>query len=263
MAVSIGIIGWGAIGRTLGLALAQGQMPGARLVGIYDRAPETIAAGPEFAHALSVGSLRDLAQAADFLIEAASAAAVPGVIAAAIEHKREVMVLSVGALLLDPTLAESMRRAGCRLHFPSGAICGLDGLKAAMLSGEVEEVTVETRKPPSGLPGAASAARVQAGEILLFEGNAREAVAQFPANVNVAAAVALNSLGPERTRVRIIADPAVQTNQHTLRVAGRFGVLESKSLNQPFPENPKTSWLAALSALALLRERLSGQWWGS
>ena len=89
---------------------------------------------------------------------------------------------------------------------------------------------------------------------VLFEGNALDAVRGFPQNVNVAATLALYGIGPENTRVRVVADPAATRNQHEVRIEGNFGTITTKTENLPSPDNPKTSMLAALSALSLLAE---------
>ena len=163
---------------------------------------------------------------------------------------KDVVVLSVGALA-DPAFRKELRAAakksGGRLHVPSGAVGAIDALKAARLGG-LQEVEIETRKPPAslGLP------ETQSG--VVFEGNAVEAAAKFPANINVAVTLGLAGLGPERTRVRIIADPAAPGNVHRVRFRGDFGEVTVTLENRPHPDNPKTSALAAYSALALVRQ---------
>lgn len=146
-----------------------------------------------------------------------------------------------------------------KVYIPSGAIAGLDGLKAAAL-GRIDEVTLTTRKTPENLRDAPYIEKrgVDIGAIeeptLIYEGPALEACRLFPANVNVAASLSLAGVGPEKTRVRIIADPTLRKNVHEIDVKGEFGCLKVHVENVPSPDNPKTSYLAALSAIATLRK---------
>jgi len=167
-------------------------------------------------------------------------------------------VMSVGALIADPELPERFRKLGRRLHTPSGAVAGLDGLRAAAVLGGLKRVTLTTRKPPRGLAGAPYFKQRKLDPFTLteavtvFSGTARRAIQLFPQNVNIAAAVSLAGLGPDRTRVQVVADPQAKRNTHTLTAEGDFGRLTVVIENRPSPENPKTSLLAGLSALALI-----------
>lgn len=258
LVLRIGIVGCGAIGTQLAKAVAGKKLSGLRLAGVHDIDPlraRRLAKGLRPAPA--VLDLPALAKASDLLVEAAGMAAVPAVARAALADRKHLLVMSVGALLQEPWL-ERFRRVGGRLYYPSGAIAGLDGLRAAAAGG-LRRVTLTTRKPPQSLAGAPyfsvrgkdPAAITSATTI--FRGTAREAVRLFPANINVSAAVSLAGLGPEKTRVCIIADPAVKRNIHTLTAEGVFGKLCATVENRPSADNPKTSCLAIFSALALLR----------
>ncbi|KYH42786.1 MAG: L-aspartate dehydrogenase [Candidatus Bathyarchaeota archaeon B63] len=183
----------------------------------------------------------------------------------ALSRGKDLMVLSTGALLDDDLLKEISRIAeekGRKVYIPSGAIVGLDNVKAAAV-GPVEEVTLITRKPPESFEGAPFMAErgIKPSEIdrptVLFEGSAREAVRLFPRNVNVSASLSLAGIGADRTRVKIIADPNVRSIIHEIHVRGEFGEMMMRTVNKPFPENPKTSYIAALSAIATLR-KISG-----
>jgi aspartate dehydrogenase len=155
------------------------------------------------------------------------------------------VILSVGGLLdVDPN-AE-----GPIIHIPSGALGGLDAVQALAIAG-LEEVTLTTRKPPAGLGMAVDV------ETLVFEGSARDVIAEFPKNVNVAVALSFAGIGPDRTRCRLIADPAIERNTHHVRASGPAGEIEFTSRNVPSPDNPATSYLAALSAIALLKKLAS------
>ena len=175
------------------------------------------------------------------------------------------MVMSAGALIDDEFFNEVSRVArvhGRKIYVPSGAIVGLDNVKAAAVR-SVEEVMLVTRKPPRSFEGAPFIEERKidlskiSEETVLFEGSAREAVRLFPRNVNVSASLSLAGIGADRTRVRIIADPKADRITHEIHVRGEFGEIITKTINKPFPENPKTSYIAALSAIATLR-KISG-----
>jgi aspartate dehydrogenase len=150
------------------------------------------------------------------------------------------------------------KRHGKRLYVPSGAIAGLDAIKGAML-GRVFKVTLTTRKSPRALEGAPYVVKkgIDLGALkeptTIFSGSAEEAVPAFPANINVAAALSLAGIGADKTLVRIIADPACDKNIHEIEVEGDFGRLVTRMENVPSPHNPKTSYMAALSAIGLLQ----------
>jgi len=153
----------------------------------------------------------------------------------------------------------TLEKTGGRLWLPSGAIAGLDGVKAAVMAG-VDSVTLTTTKPSEGLAGAPGIKEkaIDLNRIKVatevYNGPADEACRLFPQNVNVAASLSLAGIGPKRTMVRIIADPNVDKNIHEIEVKGDFGVLRTRVENVPSPENPRTSYLAILSALATLRK---------
>ncbi|MBI4708486.1 MAG: DUF108 domain-containing protein, partial [Candidatus Omnitrophica bacterium] len=149
----------------------------------------------------------------------------------------------------------------CQIYLPSGAICGLDGVKSASL-GRIDKVTLTTRKPPRSLEGAPylvskgiNLSQIKQ-ETLLFEGTAEEAIRGFPQNVNVCATLSIAGIGPEKTRVKIITSPFYTSNIHEVEAEGAFGRLTVRTENVPSPQNPKTSYLAALSAIATLKQIL-------
>jgi aspartate dehydrogenase len=157
-----------------------------------------------------------------------------------------------------PGLMEEARSRGCQIHIPSGAICGLDGIRSAMEAG-LHQVTITTRKPPKGLEGAPYLVQnnIDISNLrepkVVFEGTAMDAVKYFPQNVNVAAALSLAGIGAVETRVRVIADPTTTVNSHEIVAEGAFGRLKTVTENLPSPRNPKSSYLASLSAVAELR----------
>lgn len=255
---SVGIVGCGAIGRALLMAVESKTLP-VRIVGITSRTEKsardflaTLASPPPYL------SLPELIAASDLIVEAAVGPAVPGLAADIFAAGKDLMVISVGALLDHPEIIAKARQTGCRLYVPSGAIAGLDGIKSAC-TGSITHVTMTTRKPPGGLEGApylVQNAISLAGlreEKEVFAGTAREACKGFPANVNVSAAVSLAGIGPDKTRVRILAVPGLQRNCHDIEVEGEFGRLHVHIENVP-SENPKTGKLTALSIIRSLQD---------
>ena len=194
----------------------------------------------------------------DLVVEAATGQALDEIAKATLGAGKDLMALSCGALLgrVDPRSLASER--GSTIYVPSGAIAGLDGVASAA-AGEVRSVTMITRKPPNGLRGAPGieVAGVDLDTVkeptIVFDGPVIEACRLFPANVNVSAALSMAGIGPQRTTIRIYADPTVTRNTHEIEIEGEFGRLAIKIENVPSPTNPRTGQLSALSALALLR----------
>lgn len=262
--LAIGLVGCGAIGSALAQAIEQRFAAQARLVGLHDQQPAAAASlQRQLPSHPPVESLTALAGRSRLLIEAAGMAAVPSVARAAMTARCDLLVMSVGAFLQQPQLLDEMRAAGIRLHLPSGALAGLDGVKALRL-GRIASATLTTRKPPAGLTGAPylAARHVDPAaitqETVIFEGSAEEAAAGFPQNMNVAATLALLTLGARQTRVRILTGPAYRANSHEIEVVGERGRLTSRMESEPSLENPKTSQTAVWSAIATVQQLLEG-----
>ncbi len=261
MTKTVAIGGLGAIGLKLARALDAG-VEGLELTAVAarDRAKaEANLAG--FRTTPPIVSLAELARA-DIIIEAAPAAVFEQIATAAIDAGRVFVPASVGALLPRMHLVQRAKETGARIVVPTGALLGLDAVRAAA-EGAVESVTIESRKPPRGLEGAPYLVKhgIDVSGItaprLVFEGNAFDAAAGFPANVNVAAALALAGIGPERTRVEIWADPGINRNVHTIRVEAEAARFSMTIENVPSVENPRTGQITALSMLACLRGLVS------
>jgi aspartate dehydrogenase len=257
MVMTVAIGGLGAIGLALARALDAG-VPGLRLVAVSAKDREKAAANVAgFRDVPRVVDLADLA-AADIVVEAAPAAVFEQIALPAIDAGRIFVPSSVGQLLPRMHLVERAKASGARIVVPTGALLGLDAVRAAA-EGEVSSVTIETRKPPGGLVGAPYLEKnnidvlAVTGPTVIFEGNAFDAAAGFPANVNVAAALALAGIGPQRTTVRIWADPGVDRNIHTIKVEAAAARLTMTVENVPSEANPKTGKLTPLSVLACLR----------
>lgn len=258
----VGIIGGGTIAR---LALEHvrrrelGRMQVVALLGRSNSSPSrALARRYRVRFVTSLAAL--LALEPDVVVEAASHEAVRDHGAAVLGAGVDLIVLSAGALCDDALrarLERAARRSGALLYVPSGGIGGLDALKAARLAG-VEEVAIAVAKPPAAWKGVAHVERlgVDLGSLrealTLYEGPAREGVPLFPANVNIAAVLALAGVGFERTRLKVVADPRLRYNTHSIEVRGRTGNFSVRLENVPSPDNPKTAWLACYSALAAL-----------
>ncbi len=261
MMKTVAIAGLGAIGLPLARALDNG-VDGLRLIAVSARdAAKAHANLTSFRSVPRLARLDEMAEA-DIVVEATPAAAFERVALPAIEAGRILVPASVGALLPRMHLVRLAAQTGARIVVPTGALLGLDAMRAAA-EGPVESVSIETRKPPGGLAGAPYLEKhgievLGINEpLLVFDGNAFDAAAGFPANVNVAAALALAGIGPARTRVQIWADPAMTRNVHTIRVEADAARFTMTIENVPSADNPRTGKLTALSMLACLRGLVS------
>lgn len=255
----IGVIGCGAIGEKVCRAIHDGLVS-AELSAICDIDRDRAKSlARSLGSEVEVLEQAELIQSSDLVVEATSQKVAPSIIREVLASSRDVVVMSVGGLLGHyDELCELATRTGSRLYVPSGAIAGLDAVKAATV-GAVSKAILTTRKPPKGLMGApyvVENAIDLAGlkeATVIFSGPASKAVPAFPANINVAGALSLAGIGSERTLVRIVADPGCERNTHEIEVEGELGRLIVRAENVPSPSNPTTSRLAALSAIALLR----------
>jgi aspartate dehydrogenase len=261
MTKTVAIGGLGAIGLKLARALDAG-VDGLQLIAVAARDQAKAESTLRSFHAPPrMVTLEDLAEA-DIVVEAAPAAVFETIASAAIEAGRIFVPASVGALLPRMHLVRRAQETGARIVVPTGALLGLDAVRAAA-EGTVQSVTIESRKPPRGLEGAPYLVKHGievsglAAPIRVFEGNAFDAAAGFPANVNVAAALALAGIGPMRTRVEIWADPGIDRNTHTIRVEADAARFTMTIENVPSAENPRTGQITALSMLACLRGLVS------
>jgi aspartate dehydrogenase len=255
--LTVGIGGLGAIGLAVAKALDRG-IPGLALKAVSARdrarAAERIAG---FAHKPAIVALGDLAELCDIVVECCPAQEFATVVEPAIARGRIVLPLSVGALLERGDLIERAKQTGARIVVPTGALLGLDAVRAAA-EGEIHSVRMVTRKPPAGLKGAPYLAQhgidldTVTTPTRIFEGSARDGARGFPANVNVAAALSLAGIGPDRTRLEIWADPTVTRNTHSIELDADSVRLTMKIENVP-SENPRTGKVTPLSAIACLR----------
>ncbi len=261
----VGLIGCGAIGTVLAEAVDNGRAGETKIVAVFDVVPESVERLVKHLKHRPKGYL-DFEQFlkesdADIIVEAASQEAVKLYAEQVAKAGKNIMIMSVGALLNDALrsrIETAAKKAGCRVIVPSGAIGGIDAVKAARLGG-LERVTLTTRKNPASLKyspyfqKAVKDSSKMKGPVVVFEGAAEEAVKAFPANVNVSAVLSLAGIGGTKTIVRIVADPSATKNVHEIEAEGEFGRLTVRLENIPHPGNPKTSYLAVLSAIETLR----------
>ena len=264
----VGLLGCGAIGTQIALAIDSGKIP-ANLTHIYDNSKDAstklvkkLSKKPiisENSHLLSSNPI-------DIIVEAASQDAVKDVALSVLQNKKDLMIMSAGALL-DESIFEILSDA-CKdfkktIYLNYGAISGLDGIKSVQK--ELESVLITTTKHPRSLRGAkffeTSSINLDSlkSETIIFKGTANEAVSLFPANINVAALLSLTGIGSEKTQVKIIADPNTDKNTHHIEALGSFGKMTFTIENFPSAENPKTSKLAILSAIETLRKYCSDE----
>lgn len=254
----VALLGGGTIARLV----LERRPPGIEVVAVLGRAPTSRSALLARSHGIPyVENRKDLlATRPEAVLEAASHDAVREHLVPLLEAGVSVVVLSAGALADDSLKKQAERAAtesGALFYVPSGGIGGLDALKTACLAG-VDEVSIQVAKPPQAWKGIPYVEKLGidlerlAGARTLFDGPAREGVPHFPQNVNIAAVLSLAGVGMDRTRLKVVADPGLALNTHTIRVSGAAGRMTLVLENVPAPQNPKTSWLACYSALAAL-----------
>jgi len=264
----IGLLGCGAIGTQIALAIDSGKIP-AILTHVYDdskdassRLVQKLKNKPEIVENFHLLSSHPV----DIIVEAASQNAVRDVALSVLQNKRDLMIMSVGALL-DESIYEILSDA-CKdfkktIYLPSGAIAGLDAIKS--VKDELESISITTTKHPRSLKGAKffETSDIDLDSInkktIIFQGTAKQAVSLFPANINVAALLSLSGIGSEKTKVTIVADPNTDKNTHHIEASGKFGKMTFTIENFPDPTNPKTSRLATLSAIETLRKYCSNE----
>jgi aspartate dehydrogenase len=259
----VGIIGCGTIGGQLAVAIDTGAVRNAGLVSLFDVVSanmQTLQQKLNARPAVFTDFEEFVRTDCDIIVEAASQDAVKKFARQVLKAGKDLMIMSVGALADKVLLADLLKEAeknGCRLYVPTGAIAGIDAIRAVRHL--LDSVTLTTTKNPKALAGAPffETSKIKLDQIkermVVYEGAAAEAVRMFPANVNVAAVLSLAGIGVDRTKVRIVADPAFSTNQHEIEAKGSFGEFKFMVNNVPSPGNPKTSYLAVLSAIECLR----------
>ena len=259
--IRIGIVGCGAIGSRIARSVSQDLFHTCRLDGLYDVNPlKSDALSLELKKKNAVKhSLEELILSSDLVIEAVNSDATRTIVRKALEAKRSVLAMSVGKLLNAPELFRLSEKNKCVILLPSGAISGLDAVKAAAQA-SISSITLTTRKPPSGFVRSThihdrgiNLEKIRT-ETTLFDGDVDTAVKLFPENINVAATLALACGVKNKMRVRIITAPDFKRNSHEIDMIGDFGRMVTRTENVVCPDNPKTSYLAVLSAIQTLKQ---------
>lgn len=261
--IKVGIIGCGTIGKELSVACQKKFKEEVTLEALSDTdAARARKLQNQLRPRPRVMPTEQLIKSCDLVIEAASKEAAYEACKKALSLGKDVMVMSVGGLLgREKEIFELARTHRCCLYLPSGGVVGVDGLKAAHI-GKIYRVTLTTRKPPQGFEDSPYVLKHGIRlknlkqEKILFEGDALAAVKGFPKNINVSATLSLAGLGPKKTKVRIIASPHMLVNVHEVYVQGDCGSFYTRTENFPSEQNPKTSRLAILSAVATLERIL-------
>ncbi len=264
--INVGLIGCGSMGSELARAVLRGEAGPAKVIGLFDEyVPGRSALARELGSdqisaPAEVDSVSDLIAlpGLDLVVECASQVAVVAHAEAVLSAGKSLLVMSSGALVSPDfmrTVMAAAKQSGASIYVPSGAVGGIDALRASKAL--LEEVTIVSTKKPVALSGAPGFAKWENVEIteptIIFEGSATEAVGLFPANVNVAATVSLAGIGPDATRVKIVADPDSPGNVHEIIAISRAGKFSFRFENMPHETNPKTSFLAVLAAIETLR----------
>ena len=260
--MKVGIAGLGTIGLVVARAIDKG-IDDMELVGVTVRDPDKARSRMTgFKHPAAIMDARKLADASDIIVECVPKEAFRDIAEPALRAGRLFITVSGAGILANPDIVDLAKVHKARIVLATGALLGLDAVRAAA-EGVVHEVRMVTRKPPNALKGAP---HLVANNISVdglneqkkvFEGTAREGAEGFPANVNVAAALGLAGIGADETRLEIWADPVLTRNTHTIRVDADSARFEMTSENVQSEENPGTGKITALSVIACLRGQVA------
>lgn len=256
--MKLGIAGCGTIGSEIACAISENKIIGYNLIGLYDidedRTRQLI---ERLQKPVDILDLDALIGAADIIFEATNKSSMPMIAEKSITAGRQIMVMSVGGLAERPDLLDLAQKHGVNFICPSGAICGIDGILAAREAG-LNKVQITSTKHPRGLKGSPYLVKnsISVDNLkkrkTVFEGTAREAIEGFPKNVNVSITLSFAGIGIDKTRVIIVADPNCTKTRHEIIAEGAFGSIHATSESVTSPGNPRTGYLAILSAMAML-----------
>lgn len=257
--MKVGIVGCGTIGSEIAAAISGNTIPGYSLAGLFDidekRVARLRARLPTTAVFIELG---DLIEASDLIFEATHKSFMPVVVEKALSAGKIVVAMSVGGIADRPDLIQFAEKTRGQIYLPSGAICGIDGILAAREAG-LSSVQITSTKHPKSFVGIPYLSRnnisieALSSPKIIFEGTAAEAIEEFPANVNVSITLGLAGLGIRKTRVRIVADPTCEKTRHEIIAEGNFGRIRTVTEGVVAPNNPRTGYLAIVSAKATLR----------
>jgi len=259
--IKIGIVGCGAIGSRIAHSIKKELKDTCVVSGLFDINADRMRRLARDIKTTSAAkrSLSAMLNDCDLVVEAIASTHTPAVIRQILRAKKDILIMSVGKVLNAPGLFRLAKKNNCTMLLPSGAIAGIDAIKAAVTAG-ISSITLTTRKPISGftqmpyLTKKGIRLKALTKETVLFDGGVDEAVKIFPRNINVAATLALASQAKKKLRIKITASPYFTSNSHEIIVAGAFGRITTRTENVPCPDNPKTSYLAVLSGIRTLQQ---------
>ena len=269
----IGIIGCGTIGTELAIAMDNGRVKNVSVIVLFDKvkdAAESLRAKLQNHNPSTYDNFEEFVSSSSFnntdiIIEAASQDALQRQGKTILQNGKSLMIMSVGALADSQFLSELIETAAKNLayiYIPTGAIAGIDAIRSVRTL--LDSVILTTTKGPRALADAPffDDAGIDVNKIidrtLIYEGTANDAVKKFPSNINVAAVLSLAGVGIEKTIVKIIIDPGAITNRHEIVATGKFGEIKISVNNIPSMTNPKTSFLAILSAIECISSVCNG-----
>jgi len=245
--MNLGIIGCGAIGTDV--AKAADKMKDIQKIYLYDIKKKASDKLCKSLRKAEIKPVKDFLNDVEVVFEAASQKAVIEYAENILLAGKDLVIMSVGSLFNDKirqNLEEIAKEKRCKIYLPSGAVCGIDGVLSGSID-LIDEVTLVTTKPPASL------GKTMDKRAVVFKGNARDAVEKFPMNINVAASLSLAGIGFDKTKVEIVVDPVATRINHKILAHGKFGRLRAEVENMPNPNNPKSSYMASLSAIATLK----------
>ncbi|MCA9400076.1 MAG: DUF108 domain-containing protein [Candidatus Omnitrophica bacterium] len=260
--LKIGIVGCGAIGQRMSKMISKKLYNSCIISALYDiNHDRALKLEKQIAgRSLVQGSVKNVIKKSDLIIEAVNAPDTAKIIELILTSKKSVLAMSVGKTLRKANqLFKLALKNNCFLLLPSGAIAGIDAIKAAGLS-TIDKITLTTRKPVKGLPQNKylTSRNIDLKKIkketTVFQGSVFDAVKHFPQNINVAATLALASKKARLLVVNIVTSPHFTSNSHEICVEGSFGKILTRTENVPCPDNPKTSYLAVLSGMQTLKQ---------
>jgi len=246
--MKLGIIGCGAIGTDV--ATAAVKMKDIEKIYLYDKNKKASSKLNKSLKKTKILPVKEFLKDVDVVFEAASKEAVEEYAELIINGGKDLVIMSVGSLLNEKfrkKIEKISKEKHCKIYLPSGAVCGIDGILSGSID-IIDEVTLVTTKPPEALNKEYNKRKI------VFEGNARDAVKKFPMNINVAASLSLAGIGFDKTKVEIVADPVATRISHKILAHGKFGRLRAEVENMPNPNNPRSSYMASLSAIATLKK---------
>lgn len=268
--IKIGIIGCGAIGSRIAHSVKTDLKHDCELSALYEVNPEqikTLSKKPSLKK-LFKATITQTIKASDIIIESTNAVNVHAIIKETLKARKSILSVNVGKLLNANDLFRLAKRQNCHILLPSGAVAGIDTIKAASLI-NVQKIELITRKPAKGLKGNPYLTKkgIDVSKIskktVLFKGNVDAAVKAFPQNINVAATIALACHNKSKLSIKIITSPAFKNNSHEIILRGDFGKMTSITQNVSCPDNPKSSYLAVLSSVQMLKQYCSGIYIGT